>query len=142
MSDPGWSVGEVGGVFAGAVTLLATLGGGIKWLFDWGDRRAEGRQAKLQKWHDELEAREARLDAERASEIASLREAIARLSREHGALANAYQLIANALRVIDAGNPTLRMADELLRKAFPADPATPVDMIGALGRIDQAASQP
>ncbi|SNS52976.1 hypothetical protein SAMN06295912_108108 [Sphingomonas laterariae] len=139
MNDPGGiSVGEVGGVVAGIVTVATTAGAGIAWLFRWGEKREESRSAKLQKWHEELEAREARMDAERAGDIAALRVDIAKLRREHGALHNAQQLLASALRALDPNNPALRMADDLLRQAFAVDPVTPPDMVATLGRIDPA----
>lgn len=143
MSDPGGvSPGEMGGMFAGAVALLGTIGAGIRWLLGWKERRAESRSAKLQAWHDELVAREARLDAERERDIAGLREDIAKLRREHGALLNAYQLLAGALRVLDATNPALRMADEMLRAAYPVDAVTPADMRVMLGSMDAVPGQP
>lgn len=142
MGDPGGiSTGEVGGIIAGAITILGTVGAGVRWLLGWRDRQEESRATKLQKWHDELSARETRLDEERATEIASLRDDIARLRREHGMLLSAYQLIAGAMRVIDAGNPALRMADELLRAAFPLR-GTPADMSALADRIDQTTAQP
>src|SRR3546814_430675 len=74
MSDPLGEAGGIGGIFAGTVAVLGLLGGGIRWMLNWKERREESRSAKLQAWHDELAAREKRLDAERERDIASLRE--------------------------------------------------------------------
>lgn len=124
--DP--SAGEVGGVFAGLVALLYAVGKGLAWLLDWEERRKETRQAKLDRWHRELAAREDKLERQQEEYQSRIEKQLDHLQRQQAALVGGYQLIAGALRLIDPSNPALRQADDLLRTAFPLDPLVPVDL--------------
>lgn len=53
-----WTAGDVGGVFAGAVTLLASAGGGIAWLLNWHGARDDNRAERLRTWEKSLAERE------------------------------------------------------------------------------------
>lgn len=132
---------------AGIIAILGALGGAGKWLFDWLERREQrridqeqrredDRAAKLQKWHDELDARETRLDTERETHLARIERRMEQMENELDALRNAYRLATAALRAIDPGNSALRMADELLRAAFPINSSTPPDMAAQLRKLD------
>ncbi|MFN3943883.1 MAG: hypothetical protein ACK4K7_02990 [Allosphingosinicella sp.] len=136
------SPGEVGGVFAGIVTVLALLGGGVRWLVSWRERRAEARSAKLQRWHEELDARERRLDAEEAERSQRLEDrqgrlevAYAQLHRENAALRIAFELIAAPLRLREPENPALKQAEEMLKAVFPISPLTPPPMVGLMDQL-------
>jgi len=59
-------------------------------------------------------------------------------AHEHAALHTAYQLITAALRNLDPDNAALRMADELLRMAFPPDPWPPPEIGRLVEQIDDA----
>lgn len=141
------SAGEIGGIFAGGVALLATLGHGIKWLLGFTSSQQARRSSKLQQWHDELDARERKIDEEQEAyrrgieqDLTDLREWKRKVEVEQTALKTGYHLLASALRTIDPNNQALRMADELLRSAFKVDPMTPPDMLDQLTAIDRAAS--
>lgn len=125
---------EAGGIFAGAVAVLATLGAGLRWLLNWSERRQESRAVKLQRWHDELEKRELRLDAERENEIRDIRTALDQVRGEHRALFQAYHVIASALVKLDPMNPALKQAARLLDTAFQVDAETPPDMAALVAR--------
>jgi hypothetical protein len=134
MAAGGISAGEVGGIVAGIIAVLATLGGGIKFMLNWKARREDSRAHRLQKWHEELQARELRLNEEQAAHFARIERELGdvrgdqqQMKREQGALRNAYQLIAGALRRIDPENIALGLADELLKAAFTLDPVVPAD---------------
>ncbi len=130
------SPGEIGGIFAGIVTVLGVLGGGIRWFLGWKERQEQSRALKLQAWHDQLQAREAKLDAERDEYQQRIERRLAQMETEHNALRGAYHLIASALRTIDPTNQALTMADKLLSVAFPLDAAVPADMTRLLNRLD------
>lgn len=143
MSDP--TLGEAGGLFAGCVALLIAFGHGIRWLLGYGDRRDQTRSGKLDAWHRELEARERRIEKQQRDyqdkierRLRAVTSLAVQLHTEHSALRNAYQLIATALRSIDEQNPALRMADEMIRSAFPLDPKSPPDMMALLAEIEDA----
>lgn len=119
---------EAGGIFAGIVALLAAIGGGVRWLIGWKDRREESRAAKLQLWHEELKARELRLDADRENEIRDIRAEFDQMRAEHRALFQAYHLLARALIRIDPKSHALSQASDLLSAAFRIDPRLPGDM--------------
>ncbi len=103
MSDTGGiSAGEAGGIIAGAIALLAALGKGAAWLINWKDARANSRSAKLQVWHDELAAREAKLDAETESRLSRIEEEHQGLVKNHFALLIRFERQRNAYRILAA----------------------------------------
>lgn len=136
VSDPGSpSPGEIGGIFAGVVALLAAIGGGLRFLFNWAERRASSRAAKLQDWHNELVKREGRLDEKQAEFEGRLEGTIAQLGRENRALRMAFQLVAAPLRQIDPGNPALVRAEQMLQAAFPLDADLSAELASLLAAI-------
>jgi hypothetical protein len=152
MSDPGASAGEVGGIFAGAVTLLATVGAGVRWLMLWGERRAmrshESREAKMARWHSELEARERRIEGKEDDYLSKIEKQLIEIRRRDAEREEqlrtfrlAFELVAGALRVRDPSNIALRQAEQLLAKSFPLEPVIPLSMQVELGRIDAAAGE-
>lgn len=52
------SAGEVGGVLAGALALLAAAGKGLAWLLNWDGARKNDREARLAAWEQSLVNRE------------------------------------------------------------------------------------
>lgn len=138
MSDPGVTGGEVGGYFAGAVALLALIGQGIKWLLNWKERRADSRAAKLQAWHDELQAREKRIDEKQTEYWADVEKRLSIVIKQNMALRMAFEMVAAPLRAIDPHNRELTQAEQLLHAAFPLDPNLPPDFSILLGKIEMA----
>lgn len=141
------SPGEVGGVFAGVVALLATLGAGIKWFLGWAEQRADSRARKLQAWHDELEEREARFEQREAVRASTMERRLELIEAQHEhlkeqnlALRLAFDIVAGELRQRDPENASLKRADELLKSAFPLLPAIPGDMLATVAEIDRAES--
>ena len=100
MSDPGVSAGEVGGIFAGSIALLAAIGQGIKWLLNFRERQADSRSAKLQAWHEELQAREKRIEEKQEKYQAEIEQRLATLMRQNMALRMAFEMVAAPLRAI------------------------------------------
>lgn len=115
------SPGEIGGMVAGIVAVLATIGAGIRWMLNWAERRTSSRAAKLQVWHDELVAERALLAKGRAEFEARLEEEVSGLRKENQALRLAFQLVATPLRQLAPDNPALVRAEQLLVAAFPLD---------------------
>jgi uncharacterized protein HemX len=124
-----------GGIFAGIVALLAAIGGGIKCSVHWTERREDSRSKKLQAWHDELERREQRLEAERENEIHEIKTELGKMRAENRALFHSCHLVTQALAKIDPGNRALRDASMILTAAFGLDGSLPADMLEILGRI-------
>lgn len=138
LPDPGSpSPGEIGGIFAGIIALLATIGGGVRYLMNWTERRASRRSAKLQLWHDELVRREATFEAKRAEFEARLEATVSELRKENQALRLAFQLVAAPLRQRDPGNPALVRAEQLLVAAFPLDPEVAAEFETLLSQIPE-----
>lgn len=131
MSDPagsGMSAGEIGGIFAGVVALLAAIGKGAAWLLNWNEARANSRSAKLQAWHDELAQREAKLDDDINDRLAVLEASYQRLSDQHVVVLQrfdrsqmAYRLIAAELIEIAPHSAALVQAQMILAQPFPAE---------------------
>lgn len=122
--ENGVSAGEAGGIFAGAIAVLATLGGGVRWLLNWNDSRALTRRAKLAGWHDELAAREDKLERHQADHERRQAEyqhrietRLGLLEHENRALRRAFELVTGVLRAADPGNPALEHADQIIAQA-------------------------
>jgi hypothetical protein len=136
MRDPS-SLGEYGGIFAGATAILALLGAAVKWIAGWRERQATSRAGKLEAWHKELERREAKLDQQQQTYQARIEQRLAALESENNALRLAFELVAGPLRAVDPTNQALAKAEQLLTAAFPLVPTTPHDMRAQLGAIER-----
>src|SRR3546814_3018803 len=99
MSDPGVSAGEVGGIFAGSIALLAAIGQGIKWLLNFRERQADSRSAKLQAWHEELQAREKRIEEKQEKYQAEIEHRLSTLMRQNMALRMAFEIDRKSTRL-------------------------------------------
>lgn len=120
------SAGEVGGIFAGIVSLVIAIGGGIRWLVGWNDRRQDLREAKLNKWEEALRQREAKFHAETDRRLHSM--------EQKAALMFALNLqVVSELERLDAGSPVLVKVRLAIKEAFAADPDLP-EWFGTLYR--------
>lgn len=135
MSEP-VSAGEVGGIIAGGIAILAALGKGVQWLLGWFDKREVSRTVKLQKWHDELEAREQDLNSRIDGRLSSLEKRDEQRAAENLALRMVLAQVTGALKVKDPENPALKRAEQLLTASFPIDPMMPADFNAALTTIE------
>jgi len=119
MNEGGVTPGEAGGVFAGAIAALGLAGAAIKWF--WGEAKAAGltRRQKLDRWHDELQAKQAKLEQDEAEYHARIEKRLNDLERESRALSRAFELVAAALRIRDPKNAALAEAERLVGEAFP-----------------------
>lgn len=137
MADTGGvSAGDTGGVIAGVVVVGAAIGKGIRWLLNWRDARAATRSAKLQRWHEELERREAKIEQRDREYQAHIETELRQLKIENRALRAAFEMVATPLRSVEPGHPALARAQELLTRAFPLDPSLPEDMGVLMSMID------
>ena len=128
--------GQIGGIFAGIVALLAVLGKGAQWILNWNDARMQTRSAKLDAWHKELVAREAKIEAERADYQERIEARLKEVENRAHALWLAFKLVEAPLRKLDPTHIALTKADELLAAAFPLEPFLPPDMSAVLGKLD------
>ncbi|MEA3053568.1 MAG: hypothetical protein QOG72_2471 [Sphingomonadales bacterium] len=138
VSNGNISAGEIGGIFAGAIALLATLGHGIKWLLGFTSAQQTGRQLKLDQWHRELTDRENKIEAEEVAYRVRIEGRLIELEGEQGKLLAICHQLAAAVRTLDPGSSALRPYDEMLRSAFRIDPSLPPEMIAELHEIDRA----
>ena len=136
MNEPGVTPGEVGGIIAGCVGVLVAIGHGIRWLLNFRERQANSRQAKLQIWHDELQAREDKIDKKLADYQAKTEARLEVALGQNRALRIAFELVAAPLRKIDPSNSNLAQAEQLLHAAFPLDPAVPPNIAALLSQIE------
>jgi hypothetical protein len=143
---------EAGGMLGGLVTLMGFVGGGVAWLFNRSDQRRSARETKLDAWHEELEAREKRLDEGRTAYIVRLEERLGSIEESEllrdkrdkardlqlTALRLSFELVSAALRAVDPANRALQQAEDLLHAAFPVKLGVTADIIDQLRRIDEA----
>ncbi len=133
----GVSAGEVGGIIAGIVAALAALGKGIQWLVNWRDARADTRAAKLNRWYEELQGREAKIEERELEYRKTIEDRLTKLALENRVLRMAFELVSEPLHRIDPENANLAQARDLLAKAFPLDPLVPPEMGVLLGLIER-----
>lgn len=130
------STGEWVGIIGAVGTVAAVVGAGIMKLLTFLAGRADSRSTKLQKWHDELNAREGDLDAVLEERFAKLERRSETHAEQNQALRMAFELVASALRAIDPKNTALSRAEQLLQTAFPLMPIVPPDMSTTLQSIE------
>lgn len=150
--DNGVSAGEIGGVVAGLVALLAALGKGAQWIFNWKGAREDARAARLKAWEDSLDRREKAHREETEQELAEFRAEVGVQGRQISetlALLNitrtALELVTARLRQVAPDSPELEHAEALLRPSFLRPTSLPVpipeDMM-ALSRELQRKDEP
>lgn len=132
-ADPSW--GETGGIFAGIVAILYAIGKGIRWAFDWNDRRTETRSAKLEAWEARLEKREADFENKIENRMAAVEAENVAVRRENRGLRMAFQHVSAALVRCDPKDPALLLAERILAQSIPLDPYVPPDMTDSLDRM-------
>lgn len=136
MNDPGVSPGEIGGIFAGIIALLAAIGKGLQWLLNWKDARENTRSAKLDRWHRELLAREAHLAREQTAYQQRIEDRLEVIDTQNQALRIAFDLVAGKLRKVAPEDAALVQAEQLLAAAFPLVPKIPRGMSAKLAEIE------
>lgn len=124
------SAGEAGGIFAGLIALLASIGAGVRWMIGWRDSRQDLREAKLNQWEESLARRE---KEQREAIEERLKVVEDKLSIVSMAL---FETVAE-LQVLDPANPSLAKARIVLSEAYPVDFEAPEWMKTLLGRIDR-----
>lgn len=137
MADAGSAAGEAGGMVAGGVAVLYALGKGAAWLLNWKEARAKTRAAKLQVWHDELQARQQQQDKRDRDYQQLIETQLQRLTMENRVLRRAFDLVAEPLRRREPNNPELAMAQTMLNRVFSLDADLPGDFAGLLAMMDR-----
>lgn len=112
--EHGVTPGEAGGVIAGALAVLASLGAGLRWLFTWTDKRALARDERLRRWEENLIAREKSYREEIEGQLAHTRTELGRVERELEALRAVLAVMASELHRHDPASPALTRALALL----------------------------
>lgn len=123
------SVGEAGGIFAGAVAGLAALGKGLAWLLNWQNARSENREARLRQWEESLARREKDHREETEARLVAVEGKLTAVS------AALFEAIGELQR-LDPASPVLAHARLILQHAYPIQPDTPAEMKALLRRID------
>ncbi|WP_190282662.1 hypothetical protein [Rhizorhabdus histidinilytica] len=150
MADAGGVPPEVARGWIGAA--IGAIGTGLGWLFRSRAAAKRRRDERLDAWHHELEEREKRLAAGQSQYVQQLERRLADVEAKERAreakdeardeqlraLRISFELVSSALRKIDAGNPALSLAEQLLRAAFPVTTETPEPMQADLRRLGAA----
>jgi hypothetical protein len=113
------SAADMAGIAGGAVTLLASIGGGVKFLFGRAERREKALDAKEGDFVKRLEGR------------------VAALEIENRKIWLVIGYVVPALHAHDPASPALKAAAQILGDAYPVDLSTPQDMTDTLKRMDQ-----
>lgn len=128
MDTGGVSPGEIGGVFAGIVALLATFGKGFAWLVNLKGARENSRAARLAAWEKSLDRREEEQRAEQARARAEAEERMHTMERRMRLLSAAlFEMVAEVQR-LDPDSAALAKARGALIAAYPVEPELPEDM--------------
>lgn len=133
-----WSAGEAGGIFAGLVALLASIGGGIRWLLSWGDRRAQDREAKLSRWEESLITRERDYRVTMEREFALVKREMAVLRRELDATRSVLVEVTAELRHHAPESEAMKRAEMLMHNAFPLDSRLPDELTERARKLESS----
>lgn len=141
MSD--LNAGEVGGVLAGAIAILAAVGKALAWLLNWQGARREGKEERLRVWeasldrreHDYREDIEKDLDELRA-EAATLRGDVARTRTQQAAIGFLLLEVTLELRAHVPGSPALVRIAAVLRRVYPPEHGIPPEMAELLRALE------
>lgn len=136
MDQHGFSVGEVGGWFAGGVAVLVAIGHGVRWILGFRERRSDSLYQKNLKWEERLAEREAAFERDQLAHFTRIETRLTRAELQVEAALGAYHLLAGEMRRKDPENAVLRMAEELLKEAFRLDPVVPADMKKIVDRLN------
>lgn len=149
MSD--LSAGEVGGVFAGAIALLAAVGKAIAWVLDWQGARDKAKAQRLEAWEASLDRRERdyREDIERDLEQLRAQSAaqaaeLARMREQQAAIGFSLLEVTLELRANVPASPALVRIGAVLRRVFQPEHGIPPEvgeLLRALDDADQMASR-
>lgn len=124
------SPGEVGGVFGGLVALIIAIGGGLRWMLGWTDRRQELREAKLLRWEESLQRREK--DYREHTE-----ERLHDVERKCDAMAGALFEALAELQRLDPASPAIVKARMALHELYPVDMDVPDFIQNLVRRLDK-----
>jgi hypothetical protein len=122
------SAGEVGGIFAGAVTLIVSFGAGIRWLIGWKDSRQDLREKKLSAWEAQLQQR----DKEYHRRVEERLEAT---EKKLGAVSAALFATIAEVQILDPVSPALVRARTILHAAYPVPEHMPDDIASLVHRL-------
>jgi hypothetical protein len=121
------------------VALLASIGGGIRGLIGWGDRRASLRDAKLARWEESLVARERNYRVTMETELDELKRDLAVLRGELQTTRSVVVEVTTELRHHAPDSEALKRAEMLMHNAFPLDARVPAEQVALAGRLEKDA---
>lgn len=113
-----FSAGEVGGIFAGAIALIAAVGKGLAWLLNWQGERSDAKAARLRAWEDSLDRREKEARAAMELRFRGLEVAVIKLRRRTWAMRECLQEVTTELRVHAPDSAAADRAESMLRSAW------------------------
>lgn len=115
---------------------FAAVWAGIKWLAAFITGRQDKREA-------DLNAREARLDAEEAAQVKALKDRLDRLEQTQAAQGRELEAHRVAIGILvakvardDPAAPELKQVADILGAAFPIHLHTPTDMTDTLNKLN------
>jgi hypothetical protein len=133
--------GELAGYASAVVIVLASVGGGLKWLLGWREKTRRTREQGLQQWEDKLGAREQALNDAVEQRLRALEVDNTARAVECQALRLAFELVADALRNLDPGSKALARAEQILTMTFPVAPIAPAEMTASLETIERRSTR-
>lgn len=123
-----FSTGEAGGIIAGGLAMLATIGGAIRWLLGFQDRRKERWDQKLLRWEQTLQQRERAIQEHMEKRLTVAEEKVSVLGMA------LFELIGE-VQIIEPANPVLVRVKVMLGKAYPTDMDTPAELRALIKRV-------
>ena len=135
--------------------MLGLIGAGIRWTWSQVRVSDSSRSAKLDKWHAELQAREAKLDTETETRVATLERAVLSLQdevrereQEHSTCQHRVDkllffcvMLVEESETLNPQSTTIQRAKTFLRREFPEaygpQPPVPADMQRLLEKINE-----
>lgn len=137
-----WSAGDVGGLFAGVVSLLGSLGLAARYLFGRADKAHAAEEKRLAAWRTSLDNRERNERLTRERRLARLEKAVAWLEQLTSDQREVLVKVAVELELHNPQSLALAAAKIQLTKRYPGfyepvDDELPGDQAAVVARLDR-----
>lgn len=137
-----WSAGDVGGLFAGVVSLLGSLGLAARYLFGRADKAHAAEEKRLAAWRTSLDNRERNERLTRERRLARLEKAVAWLEQLTSDQREVLVKVAVELELHNPHSLALAAAKIQLTKRYPGfyepvDDELPDDQATMVARLDR-----
>lgn len=130
-----FSAGEVGGIFAGVVTLIGTMIAGLAKLLNWHGERTDAKAAKLTRWEASLSAREKELREITEARLEALEGRLKVVETAYTLVVGVTHVMVDDLIVLNPRSASLTMVLKRIRETYPLPEDMPSELAHLAARL-------